>query len=62
MAGNALRHSFASYHLAHFTNAASTALELSFSRFLILDIVNFSGKEAGNVIETHEHAGEFKEL
>lgn len=26
--GNALRHSFASYHLAHFKNAASTALEL----------------------------------
>jgi integrase len=26
--GNALRHSFASYHLAHFQNAASTALEL----------------------------------
>ena len=25
---NALRHSFASYHLAHFQNAASTALEL----------------------------------
>jgi integrase len=25
---NALRHSFASYHLAHFKNAASTALEL----------------------------------
>jgi integrase len=26
--GNSLRHSFASYHLAHFKNAASTALEL----------------------------------
>jgi integrase len=25
---NALRHSFASYHMAHFKNAASTALEL----------------------------------
>ena len=25
---NGLRHSFASYHLAHFKNAASTALEL----------------------------------
>src|ERR1700731_3457080 len=25
---NALRHSFASYHLAHFRNAATTALEL----------------------------------
>src|SRR5262249_39796404 len=25
---NALRHSFASYHLAHFKNAAATALEL----------------------------------
>jgi integrase len=25
---NALRHSFASYHMAHFQNAASTALQL----------------------------------